>query len=161
MLLWAVSLLSFLALELAPGDFFDGLILNPRISAETLDGLRAQHGFDRPVTERYLYWVSSLARGEMGFSFAYNAPVGPLLWERGLNTLLLATTALTATWLLAVPLGIFWATRRGWGAQTTAAAGSAILAMPDLVIALGLLVLATETGWLPPGGMVSATSLSR
>jgi peptide/nickel transport system permease protein len=155
-LLWAVSLLSFLALELAPGDFFDGLALNPRIRPETLDGLRAQHGLDRPVTERYLHWISSLTRGEMGFSFAYNAPVGPLLWERGINTLLLTTTALAATWLLAVPLGIFWASRRGWVAETTAAAGSAILAMPDLVIALGLLALAAETGWLPPGGMASA-----
>ena len=62
-----------------------------------------------------LLWLASLARGELGYSFAYGSPVGPLLWPRMRNTLLLTVTAVAAAWLLAVPLGVWWATRAAAG----------------------------------------------
>ena len=161
LVLWLVSLLSFLALELAPGDFFDGLRLNPQIPPEALDALRARHGLDRPVWERYLRWLGSLASGELGFSFSYNTPVGPLLWERGANTLLLTGSALILTWALALPLGIIWATRKGTAAQAFSIANAAVLSLPDIVISLLLLLLAVRTGWLPTGGMLSAESIDQ
>jgi len=156
LLLIGVSALSFLLVELAPGDYFAEMRLDPRVSEATLRTLRSRYGLDRPLPERYLRWVASLARGELGYSFAYGQPVGPLLWPRVRNTLLLTVTATALAWMLAVPLGAWWATRRR-GPVNAGLAGvtAALLALPDLVLALGLLLLALRTGWFPAGGMVS------
>ena len=104
-LLFGVSLLSFVLVSLAPGDYFADMRLHPRISEETLRALRARQGLDRPLPERYVRWMASLARGELGYSFAYDSPVAPLLWPRLRNTLLLTGTATALSWLLAVPIG--------------------------------------------------------
>jgi peptide/nickel transport system permease protein len=93
----------------------------------------------------------------MGFSFAYNSPVAPLLWVRARNTLLLTLTATLIAWSLALPLGIWSAETRGRlpdRALSWATAG--LLVIPDLVLSLGLLILAVRSGWFPTGGMVSA-----
>jgi peptide/nickel transport system permease protein len=155
LLLLGVSLLSFVMVELAPGDYFAEMRLDPRVSEATVQALRVRYGLDRPLPERYLRWVASLARGELGYSFAYGQPVGPLLWPRVRNTLLLTVTATAVAWLLALPLGAWWATRRGPVDAGLAGLTAALLALPDLVIALGLLLLAVRTGWFPAGGMVS------
>src|SRR5438445_4504141 len=131
--------------------------LNPQIAPETVAALRAQYQLDRPLPVRYGRWVNSLAHGEMGFSFAYNSPVAPLLWVRARNTLLLAVTATLIAWALALPLGIWSATTLGrMPDRALSWATAALLVIPDLVLALGLLVLAVRTGWFPTGGMVSA-----
>jgi peptide/nickel transport system permease protein len=156
LLVVGVSVLSFVLVELAPGDYFAEMRLDPRISEATVHALRARYGLDRPLPERYLRWVASLARGEMGYSFAYGQPVGPLLWPRVRNTLLLTGTATGLAWMLAVPLGAWWATRRRGVADAGLTGLTAILlALPDLVLALGLLLVAVRTGWFPAGGMVS------
>jgi peptide/nickel transport system permease protein len=156
LLLFGVSILSFILVELAPGDYFAEMRLDPQISEETLRALRARHGLDRPLPERYLRWVGSLARGELGYSFAYGSPVAPLLWPRALNTLLLTGTATALAWLAAIPLGVWWATRRGAATRRALSGLTALLlAVPDIVLALGALLLAVRTGWFPAGGMVS------
>ncbi len=155
-LLIGASLLTFLFSTLAPGNYFDEMRLNPQISPETITALRAQYQLDRPLPVRYARWVRSLLRGEMGFSFSYNTPVAPLLWVRARNTLLLTVFATLFAWALALPLGI-------WSAQTLGRAPdravswatAALLVIPDLVLALGLLILAVRSGWFPMGGMVS------
>jgi peptide/nickel transport system permease protein len=156
-LLIGVSILTFLFSTLAPGNYFDEMRLNPQISAETVAALRAQYQLDRPLPVRYGRWVNSLLHGEMGFSFAYNSPVAPLLWVRARNTLLLAVTATLIAWALALPLGIWSATTLGrMPDRALSWATATLLVIPDLVLALGLLVLAVRTGWFPTGGMVSA-----
>ena len=156
LVLLGVSVLSFAMAELAPGDFFAEMQLDPRVSEETLRALRARHGLDRPLAERYGLWVGSLARGEVGYSFAYGSAVGPLLWPRVRNTLVLTVTAVAAAWLLALPLGLWWATRRrALERRTLAGAAALLLAAPDVLIALALLLLAVRTGWFPAGGMTS------
>jgi peptide/nickel transport system permease protein len=155
-LLIGVSILTFLFSTLAPGNYFDEMRLNPQISSETVAGLRAQYQLDRPLPVRYARWVLSLLHGEMGFSFAYNSPVAPLLWARARNTLLLAVTATLIAWALALPLGIWSATTLGrLPDRALSGATAALLVIPDLVLALGLLILAVRSGWFPTGGMVS------
>ena len=155
-LLMGVSLLSFVFAELAPGDFFAEIRLDPRVSAETVAALRTRHGLDQPFLSRYAAWAKSALRGELGFSVAYNSPVGPLLWPRIRTTLLLTATATVLAWLIAIPLGIWSAARRGrWDDRVLEGGISLLLAVPDLLLALGLLVLAVRTGYFPPGGMVS------
>ena len=83
LLLLAISFLSFALLQLTPGDFFDGLRLNPEISPQTVEGLRAQYGLDRPLPVRYERWLAALLHGQLGFSLAYKSPVGPLRLDLG------------------------------------------------------------------------------
>jgi peptide/nickel transport system permease protein len=155
-LLFGVSVLSFVLVQLAPGDFFAEMRLDPRISEATLRALRARHGLDRPLPERYVRWVASLARGELGYSFAYGTPVAPLLWPRLRHTLLLTGTATAVAWLLAVPIGVWWATtRRAAARHACAVLTTTLLAVPDILLALSLLLLAVRTGWFPAGGMTS------
>ena len=154
-LLVGVSILTFIFTELAPGDFFDDLALNPEVSATTADDLRTRFGLDDPLPRRYLRWLGSVLRGDLGYSMAYNRPVAPLLWERAKNTLLLTVTATVLAWLAAVPLGIWAAERRGWGRALFGGVTSVGLAVPDLVLGLSFLMLAVQIDVLPTGGMTS------
>jgi peptide/nickel transport system permease protein len=155
-LLLGVSVLAFAFSTLAPGNYFDEMRLNPQISAERLSALRAEYHVDRPIAVRYGRWAVALLHGDLGFSFAYNTPVAPLLWARARNTLLLTVTATVLVWMLALPLGVWSADRRGRPADMALSWATAVLLIvPDLALALGLLVLAVRSGWLPTGGMVS------
>jgi peptide/nickel transport system permease protein len=155
-LLLAVSLLSFLFADLVPGDFCSVLRSDPRTSAETVAGMRAQAGLNRPFPVRYGEWLISSLKGDFGYSLAYNGPVAPLLWPRVGATLLLAGLALALTWAVAVPLGIWNAAARGrWSDRIARAALSFLLTVPDLLLAIIFLAIAVETGWFPVGGLVS------
>jgi peptide/nickel transport system permease protein len=155
-LLIGVSVLAFAFSTLAPGNYFDEMRLNPQISAERLSALRADYQVDRPMAMRYARWAAALLHGDLGFSFAYNTPVAPLLWGRARNTLLLTGTATVLVWMLALPLGVWSAERRGQPADMALSWATAVLLIvPDLALALGLLVFAVRSGWLPTGGMVS------
>jgi peptide/nickel transport system permease protein len=149
-------MLTFALIKLAPGDYFEEMRLNPQISAGTVAALRSAYGLDRSLPVTYLRWVRSVLRGELGFSFAYNSPVWPLLKVRAANTLLLTLTALVCSWLVAIPIGVWAATRRGeWGDRACSVGTTLLLATPDVLIALGLLAFALRTGWFPTGGMRS------
>ena len=156
LLLATISIFSFALLQWAPGNFFDAMRLDPRVSAQTVDGLRAKYGMNRPLPVRYGQWAFSALKGDMGFSFSYNSPVAPLLWTRARNTLLLTSIATLLAWLLALPLGIGSAANRGkWGDRACGFGTSALLTVPDLLVFLVLLLLAVRTGWFPTGGMIS------
>lgn len=155
-LLLGVSLLAFAFTVLAPGSYFDEMRLNPQIAPETILALRSRYELDRPLPVRYLHWVRRLIHGDMGFSFAYNTPVAPLLLVRARNTLLLSVTAMLLAWGVALPLGIWSAEHLGHLPDRVLSWGSAaLLVIPDLALALGLLVIAVKLGRLPTGGMVS------
>ena len=155
-LLVAVSMLSFFMLQLAPGEFFTNLQVNPQISPQTLAALRAQYGMDQSMTVRYVRWVKAVTHGDLGPSLAYGVPAAPLLFERAKNTFLLTFTSTLLSWLLAVPIGVWTAYRaRGLADRITSGATSLMLAVPELMVALLLLMLAARTGKLPTGGMRS------
>jgi peptide/nickel transport system permease protein len=124
--------------------------------AVLLEGQDVRRASPRPLPVRYVHWMNSVVHGDLGFSFAYNSPVGSLLWVRARNTLLLTLTATLLAWGLALPLGTWSAATLGhlpdralsWTTAT-------LLVIPDLVLALGLLVFAVRSGWFPTGGIVS------
>ncbi len=156
LLLVVVSALSFAFADLAPGDYFSELRLDPRISSGTLAGKRARTRMDSPLLVRYASWAASAARGDFGYSLAYGSPVAPLFWERARATLLLTGTATVFAWLLAVPLGVWAAAKRGtWREGLFGAVCSFLLSVPDLLWAILFLALAVATGVLPAGGMTS------
>jgi len=163
LVLLAVSALTFALIELSPGEFYDNLRVDARVSTSAIDTLRQQSGLDRSAATRYLAWMQSVVRGEFGVSLAHHTPVGPLLWNRAGNTLLLTVPAMLVSWLVALPLGLWMARHRGrWTDRFFSAASSTLLALPDLLIALVMLLVALRTGLFPTGGMFSpgAESLS-
>jgi peptide/nickel transport system permease protein len=156
LLVAGVSVLTFAFSEMAPGDYYTQMRVDPSIAPETVEMLRHKAGFDRPLPVRYAAWAGSVLRGDFGYSLAYGSPVAPLVRERLGATLLLAGSATFAAWLLAIPLGIWNATRRGWQEAMARAAMALLLIVPDLLLAIVLLLMAVETGWFPAGGMASA-----
>lgn len=157
LLLFVVSILSFSFAALTPGDYFDSLRLNPKVAPETLDAMRARYGLGDPLPVRYVRWLGSMARGELGFSVQYGSPVATLLLQRARNTLLLTVTATVIAWLIAVPGGIWVAASRSRGVQTFfSASTSTLLAIPDIMMTLLLLLFAVKTNFLPVAHMVSA-----
>jgi peptide/nickel transport system permease protein len=159
LMLLGVSILLFLLLQAAPGDFMSEMKLNSQISPETVARLRAQYGLDEPLPIRYWQWLKSSAKGEFGYSFAYNAPAATLLLPRARNTLLLSVPALLISWVIAVPLGVLAAGRKGrWANRLFSGGTSVLLALPDVLIALLALLIALKTGLFPVGGMTSVTA---
>jgi peptide/nickel transport system permease protein len=160
-LLFGVSLLLFLLMQAAPGDFLNEAQLSGRVSAEQLRALRAQYGLDQPLPVRYLHWLGSAAHGDFGYSFSYNVPASSLLLPRARNTLLLTLPSLLLSWLLAVPLGVLAASRRGgWMDHLYSSGTSTLLSAHDLLLALLALLFALRTGAFPTGGMASLDSAS-
>jgi peptide/nickel transport system permease protein len=154
-----VSMLSFVFLQLAPGNFFDEMRLNPQISNHTITQLYRQYGIDRPLPEKYFYWLKSVAKGEWGMSFAYNTPVAPLVWARARNTLLLTGSAALLSWTIALLWGIFSADRRhSFADRAGTAMTSVLLITPDLLLALAVLWIALRTHWFYAGGMLAPHS---
>lgn len=157
LLLFGVSILLFVLLQAARGEYLTDLKLNAQISNETLTALRAQYGLDQPLPVRYWKWIESSAKGDFGYSFAYNTPASTLLLPRARNTLWLTVPAMLISWLIAVPLGVLAADKRGgWIDRFFSAGTSTLLALPDVLIALLALLIALKTGLFPVGGMTSA-----
>jgi len=159
LLIFGVSVLAFLFMDLAPGKYLAEMRLNPQISQRTLAALRTEYGLDRPLAVRYALWLRSVARREFGFSFAYNSPVWPLLKTRALNTLILTVTAMLCSWLIAIPAGILAAVRVGrWQDRISAVSTTFLLATPDVLVGLALLAFTLHTHWFPSGGMHALSS---
>lgn len=155
LLLFAVSALSFCLFQVAPGDYFDELRLNPGVSRQTVETLRKQHGLDASLPLRYERWVGSILRGDWGVSLAYNSPAAPLLRERAVNTLILTIPAVFIAWTIAVPIGLWANSGRKWRSLLMTVVVSGLLVLPDLLIVLAITLLAAQTRLVPIGGMTS------
>jgi peptide/nickel transport system permease protein len=153
----AVSLLVFAITALAPGDGFAEARLDRTLSPDAIVALRHAEGLDRPFLVRYAHWVQSAAHGDLGRSIAYRAPIGPLVAARAMNSLLLVAGALVVTWTIVLPLGVWTAARdRSADGRIVAAGATALIAVPDLLIAIALVLVAARSGALPTGGLRAA-----
>jgi|SRR5262245_4177163 len=156
-LLLGISFVTFVLLQLAPGDYINTVAENPMISAERLDAMRREFGLDRPWYVQYgLYLKNIFLHFDFGESFARHQKVFVILREGLLNTLLLALAAAVVTWGLAIPLGVWAAVRQySWLDKGLTVFGVIGLSIPEVLSGLLLLMLAARTGWLPVGGMHS------
>ncbi len=147
------SAVVFIVLEVLPGDPAL-LILGVNAQDDTLAALRAEMGFDRPPLERYLTWVAGLLTGHMGKSHTYAVPVAELVGARLAITVPLALMAFVLSTAIAVPLGMFAATRHNRLGDYGVMAFSQIgIAVPEFWFGiLMVLLFAVTLGWLPAGG---------
>ncbi|MBP7625364.1 MAG: ABC transporter permease, partial [Xanthomonadales bacterium] len=109
--LLGISVVLFTVLALAPGDPFEELATNPNVPPEVRANLRAKFGLDDPVAIRYLRWLAAMAQGDWGFSFASRINVDELILGRLPATLLVIGSSQLLALLIALPVGIYAATR--------------------------------------------------
>jgi peptide/nickel transport system permease protein len=148
-----VSIISFIIIQLPPGDFLTAYIAQVRQmegdqAANQLQGiipqLKAQYGLDQPFHVQYLLWIRNiLLKGDFGYSFEQKQPVSTLIWERLGLTIVLTSATLLFTWLLAIPVGVFSAVRQySLGDYFFTFLGFIGLGIPNFLIALILMWIA-------------------
>ena len=164
-LLVGISLISFLLLNFAPGDAAEitlrrqnGGITPPK---EAVIALRQELGLDAPLPVRYVRWLSSALRGDLGESYRSGNSIAAELARRLPATLLLAAVSLALAVATGVPLGVLAAMKPGsWldsASRLLALVGAAI---PSYVLALLLMLLfAVHLDWLPAIGYGSPRNL--
>lgn len=155
-LLFGISLMTFLLMQLTPGNFFDTLKLDPQISSETIAHYERLYHLDKPLFTQYLHWVKNLFRFNLGYSFYYNCPVSRIIASRLFNTFILSLSALLFTWMVAIPLGIVMAVHRNRFLDKVLSFLSFVaLSVPSFFLAILLLYGVSRLGILPFGGMQS------
>jgi peptide/nickel transport system permease protein len=154
-LLLGVSALTFLLLQLAPGDFLATMAENPQVSPAALEAMRHRFGLDQPWWAQYLLYLKNVfLHLDFGESFARHQPVFAVLRTGLVNTLILACAAALVTWGLAIPLGVAAAVRQyGWADRALSFVAFMWLSVPEVLSGLLLLWLAASTGWFPVGAM--------
>jgi peptide/nickel transport system permease protein len=143
-------------LGLMPGDPIDLMASgDPNITSEDIARLKALHGLDRPLHERYWNWLKEAVQGNFGYSRTHARPVLEMLLPRLGNTCLLMGISLLLAFALALPAGVLAALRpRSWYDYTLNLFAFAGISMPSFWLALLLILLfAVELGWLPAGGV--------
>src|ERR1700676_448975 len=109
--LLGISLVLYTVLALAPGDPFGELATNPNVTPEVAAALRTKFGLDDPVWLRYLHWLVAMLHGDWGFSFVSRVDVDRLIWQRLPTTLLVIGSSQILALAIALPVGVFSATR--------------------------------------------------
>jgi peptide/nickel transport system permease protein len=151
--LLVVSVVTFAMLAAAGGDALSEVAADPMVSERALQEMRRVYGLDRPAPARYALWLSDFARGRMGHSFHFHAPVSAIIWPRLLRTLLLAALALALAWSVALALGVQAARRpRSLWDRASEVLILAAASTPRIVLALAALALAVSTSLFPVGG---------
>ena len=163
----AVSFLSFVLIQLPPGDYVTTYIATLAASNEVVDQntaaeLRNRFGLDQPMIVQYWKWISNIVfHGDFGLSFEWQQPVGDLIWERMALTLLLTLSALLVTWGVALPVGVFSAVKK-YSISDYLVTGMSFLglAIPSFLLALVLMYVAAVHFGQSVGGLFSEQYLT-
>jgi len=150
-----VAFLLFALVDLMPGDPIDLMLqADPRLTSADVARLKALHGLDRPLLERFGAWLSGALRGEFGFSRLYGLPVADILVPRLGATLLLVGTSFLFALALATVLGTSAALRpHGLVDRLVNLLALFAVSVPSFWLALlAILLFSVELGWLPAGG---------
>ena len=147
------SMVVFAVLEILPGDPAR-LMLGMEATPEALNALREQMGLNQPLVWRYLSWIGGLLIGDFGRSYTYSVPVADLIVERVVVSLPLAILSLLLSTLIAIPVGVFSAERRGrLGDTMTMGIAQVGVAIPNFWFALMLVyIFAVWLRLVPAGG---------
>lgn len=158
-LIWAVATLAvasivvYSALEIVPGDPAE-VMLGINATDDAIAALREELGLNKPVLERYFAWIGGMLVGDFGKSYTYSVAVSELVAERITISLPLALLSLFLSTLIAIPVGLYAATKRGSLADTGIMALTQIgIAIPNFWFALLLVYfLAIWLQLVPAGG---------
>lgn len=160
-LLLILSFVTFVIIQLPPGDYLSTLIEQLRrngirLEQQQIEVLENRYGLNLPFHLQYFKWFGNLLRGDMGDSFQWNAPVNKLIGERLALTVTISVLTLILTYVIAIPIGIYSATHqyRPFDYVFTVF-GFIGLALPNFLLALVLMfVMHRYFGW-SVGGLFS------
>lgn len=158
-----ISLVSFIIIQLPPGDYLTSYIANlsasgEQVEADVIEALNERFGLDQPIHIQYFRWITNIIfRGEYGQSFAWNVPVETLIWGRLGLTLLISIATLLFTWVIAFPIGIYSAVNKySIGDYIATFFGFVGLAIPNFLLALVLMYISFKYFNQSVGGLFSA-----
>jgi peptide/nickel transport system permease protein len=161
--LFVMSVVIYGLIGLMPGDPVDLMIsADPNITSDDAARLRAIYGLDQPLWSRYVNWLGAAITDDFGYSRLYAQPVWQAIVPALSNTLILLISSLALALAIALPAGIFAATRpyslADYGINLAAFAG---ISMPPFWLGILLiLVFAVTLGWLPAGGTPDAAGVA-
>lgn len=161
-LVWLVSVVTFIIIELPPGGYLSTYIARheqvsgQQLSEDIVESLQRQYGLDLPSHERYFKWFGQVLQGEFGSSFEWNKPVRDLIGERLALTFTIAICSAIFTYALAIPIGIYSATHQySLADYAVSIVGFIGLAIPNFMLALILLYIAFKHFGLNLTGLFS------
>ncbi|WP_018633956.1 ABC transporter permease [Neomegalonema perideroedes] len=149
----AASLIVFLLMQILPGDPA-AVMLGVNAQPETLAALRTKLGLDQPLWTRYLDWIGGFPFGDFGVSHTYSTPISQLLAPRIMVTLPLALLSMAISVGVALPVGVYAASRRGKPGDFLSMGAAQIgVAIPNFWLGLLLILFfALHLRWLPASG---------
>ncbi len=156
LVLGIMTFVVYVLIGLMPGDPIDLMIAaDPNLTSADAARLKALHGLDKPIVERYWNWLSNALQGDFGYSRTYTKPVLDVLFPRLGNTVLLMSLSLIFALALAVPIGVYAAlhpySKTDYAINLFCFAG---ISIPSFWFALLCIILfAVFFEWLPAGGM--------
>jgi len=157
----AISIISFVIIQLPPGDFLTTYVAQLHASGEMMDqaefdALQQRWGLDEPLYMQYLRWAWNFLHGDFGHSFEWNRPVSSLIAERIPLTILISACTMLFTWAVALPIGIYSAVRQySWVDYLLTFIGFIGLATPNFLFALVLLWVSYAYLGMSVGGLFS------
>ncbi len=143
--LFLVSVVSFIIIQLPPGDFLTSYVtqlssMGDLVDESAIQALRDRYGLGQPIYIQYLRWMTNMFQGDFGHSMEWDRPVWDLLWERLPLTFVLSFATLLITWIVAFPIGVFSAVKQySIGDYFATFIGFLGLATPDFLLALILM----------------------
>lgn len=157
-LIFGISLISFLFMQLAPGGPDAMFARSGRMSEEQLNAIRRNMGLDQPIPVQYVRWLGNLLKGDLGTSYVQHRPVAIIIKERVPSTLILVGAGLGIALVFALVFGVLSALHQYSLLDHAVSAFSFFgLAMPIFWFGLMLqLLLGVQLGWLPTAGMHSS-----
>lgn len=159
--IFAISIMSFVIIQLPPGDFLTSYIANlaaqgDSISQEQVERLRENYGLDQPIYVQYVKWISGIVRGDFGRSLEWGVPVADLIYDRLAMSVLVGASSILFVWSIAIPIGVYSATNQySILDYVSTFFGFLGLAIPNFMLALVLMWIAFSSFGLDVGGLFS------
>ncbi|WP_431239989.1 ABC transporter permease [Mycolicibacterium aichiense] len=157
----AVVATNFVLFHLMPGDPVTHIARGQHLDADAIARLRTYYGLDQPMASQFVTYLHNLITGDLGFSYTYQAAVGPIVVKALGNTLILVTISTLLVIILGVLIGVFAASRRGTRTDSGLVIGSLVFwSLPTFWVGMLLIfVFAVSLGWFPIAGMYTADAL--
>jgi peptide/nickel transport system permease protein len=152
----AASVVIFFFIRLVPGDPLY-VLLGDVATPDQVDALRSRLGLDQPIVAQYFLWLVNVARGDLGTSIFFHAPVTHVIRDGAETSILLASITMIWITLIGLPVGVIAAMRHGsWLDQTLSGIAMLLASIPTFWVGLYLiLVFAAWLGWFPSSGYPS------
>lgn len=165
--LLAISAISFVIIQLPPGDYLTTLLNEARARGESADlsyinFLRETYHLDEPLVLQYFYWLGGILQGDWGYSFEYNLPVTEVVGDRMFLTILVTFATTLFIWVMAFPIGIYAATHQySLGDYFFTFLGFIGFAVPNFLLALVLMYLANVYFGTAIGGLMDPSYIDQ